>query len=167
MGAFFIWCRWWDSNPHELLAQRILSPPRLPFQHTGRYIFEHPDKHSPEFGGICRRDVKDKWRTESEKRLIFQDFSQHRRQMAKWFLSPLRLPFHHTGICAIIVQIPEKRKQNFACVSFYLSSKVIHRQTSHQTRFYHRSTSKYCRSIFSTWNIWECESRIEIWKTLE
>ena len=28
-------CRWWDSNPHVLLAQGILSPPRLPFRHTG------------------------------------------------------------------------------------------------------------------------------------
>ena len=25
-----LWCRWRGSNPHELLAQRILSPPRLP-----------------------------------------------------------------------------------------------------------------------------------------
>ena len=24
------WCRWWDSNPHGGLAQRILSPSRLP-----------------------------------------------------------------------------------------------------------------------------------------
>ena len=24
------WCRKWDSNPHGVLAQRILSPPRLP-----------------------------------------------------------------------------------------------------------------------------------------
>ena len=28
-------CRWWGSNPHVLLAQGILSPPRLPFRHTG------------------------------------------------------------------------------------------------------------------------------------
>ena len=25
-----LWCRKWDSNPHGVLAQRILSPPRLP-----------------------------------------------------------------------------------------------------------------------------------------
>ena len=30
-----LWCRWWDSNPHGGLAQRILSPSRLPFHHTG------------------------------------------------------------------------------------------------------------------------------------
>ena len=43
-----MWCRWWDSNPHELLAQRILSPPRLPFQHTGilQYLIRIP--HSRE-----------------------------------------------------------------------------------------------------------------------
>ena len=34
-GGFFLWCRWWDSNPHGGLAQRILSPSRLPFHHTG------------------------------------------------------------------------------------------------------------------------------------
>ena len=28
-GSLF-WCRKWDSNPHGGLAQRILSPPRLP-----------------------------------------------------------------------------------------------------------------------------------------
>ena len=34
-GGFFLWCRWWDSNPHGGLTQRILSPSRLPFHHTG------------------------------------------------------------------------------------------------------------------------------------
>ena len=29
------WCRGRDSNPHALLGQRILSPPRLPFRHPG------------------------------------------------------------------------------------------------------------------------------------
>jgi uncharacterized small protein (DUF1192 family) len=29
------WYREWDSNPHGLFAQRILSPPRLPFRHPG------------------------------------------------------------------------------------------------------------------------------------
>ena len=32
-------CRWWGSNPHVLLAQGILSPPRLPFRHTGVFYF--------------------------------------------------------------------------------------------------------------------------------
>ena len=27
--------RWWDSNPHDPLGQRILSPLRLPFRHIG------------------------------------------------------------------------------------------------------------------------------------
>ena len=30
MGRRPCWCRWRGSNPHGLLAQRILSPPRLP-----------------------------------------------------------------------------------------------------------------------------------------
>ena len=34
-------CRWWGSNPHVLLAQGILSPPRLPFRHTGVLFFEN------------------------------------------------------------------------------------------------------------------------------
>ena len=29
------WCRGRDSNPHDLLGQRILSPLRLPFRHPG------------------------------------------------------------------------------------------------------------------------------------
>ena len=35
-GSFL--CRWWGSNPHVLLAQGILSPPRLPFRHTGASV---------------------------------------------------------------------------------------------------------------------------------
>lgn len=35
LGEFPFLCRWWGSNPHVLLAQGILSPPRLPFRHTG------------------------------------------------------------------------------------------------------------------------------------
>lgn len=35
LGKFSFLCRWWGSNPHVLLAQGILSPPRLPFRHTG------------------------------------------------------------------------------------------------------------------------------------
>ena len=29
------WCRRRDLNPHEVIPQRILSPPRLPFHHFG------------------------------------------------------------------------------------------------------------------------------------
>ena len=36
-GGVFL-CRWWGSNPHVLLAQGILSPPRLPFRHTGASV---------------------------------------------------------------------------------------------------------------------------------
>ena len=38
LGRLFL-CRWWGSNPHVLLAQGILSPPRLPFRHTGVFYF--------------------------------------------------------------------------------------------------------------------------------
>ncbi len=34
-NKFGHWYREWDSNPHGLFAQRILSPPRLPFRHPG------------------------------------------------------------------------------------------------------------------------------------
>ena len=40
LGKFSFLCRWWGSNPHVLLAQGILSPPRLPFRHTGASFFE-------------------------------------------------------------------------------------------------------------------------------
>ena len=45
---FIVWCRWWGSNPHVLLAQGILSPPRLPFRHTGSWVWNRfiiPDLH--------------------------------------------------------------------------------------------------------------------------
>ena len=32
------WCRGRDSNPHDLLGQRILSPLRLPFRHPGNSL---------------------------------------------------------------------------------------------------------------------------------
>ena len=32
---FIGWCPGWESNPHGLKGQRILSPPRLPFRHPG------------------------------------------------------------------------------------------------------------------------------------
>ena len=41
-------CRWWGSNPHVLFAQGILSPPRLPFRHTGSWVLNRliiPDLH--------------------------------------------------------------------------------------------------------------------------
>ena len=40
------WCRWRGSNPHGLLAQRILSPPRLPIP-THRHTFMNTRLHTP------------------------------------------------------------------------------------------------------------------------
>ena len=40
LRAFKVWCRWRGSNPHGLLAQRILSPPRLPIP-TRRLLLPH------------------------------------------------------------------------------------------------------------------------------
>ncbi len=39
------WCRWRGSNPHGLLAQRILSPPRLPIP-THRHTFINTRLHT-------------------------------------------------------------------------------------------------------------------------
>ena len=38
-GSPSFWCRWWDSNPHGGLAQRILSPSRLPIPSHRRISF--------------------------------------------------------------------------------------------------------------------------------
>ncbi len=35
-GGIAILCPGRDSNPHPLIGERILSPPRLPFRHLGR-----------------------------------------------------------------------------------------------------------------------------------
>ena len=35
LKLLFMWCRRRDSNPHALIEQRILSPLRLPFRHSG------------------------------------------------------------------------------------------------------------------------------------
>src|SRR6185295_6120699 len=35
LSLLWCWCREGDSNPHERNAQRVLSPPRLPFRHPG------------------------------------------------------------------------------------------------------------------------------------
>ena len=40
-----IWCRWRGSNPHGGLAQRILSPPRLPIP-THRQTFMNTRSHT-------------------------------------------------------------------------------------------------------------------------
>ena len=39
------WCRWRESNPHGGLAQRILSPPRLPVP-THRHTFINTRLHT-------------------------------------------------------------------------------------------------------------------------
>ena len=45
-------------EPTRCLHQRILSPPRLPFQHTGKVILTPWSIPPRKLGGICRRDIK-------------------------------------------------------------------------------------------------------------
>ena len=46
-------------EPTRYLYQRILSPPRLPFQHTGKGdINTLKHKRTYKLGGMCRRDIK-------------------------------------------------------------------------------------------------------------
>ena len=55
-----IWCRWRESNPHGGLAQRILSPPRLPVP-THRHTFMNtllrtlPKKQEGYAGGMLMK----------------------------------------------------------------------------------------------------------------
>ena len=54
------WCRWRESNPHGGLAQRILSPPRLPVP-THRHTFMNtllrtlPKKQEGYAGGMLMK----------------------------------------------------------------------------------------------------------------
>ena len=46
-------------EPTRYLYQRILSPPRLPFQHTGKGdINTLKHKRTYDLGGMYRRDIK-------------------------------------------------------------------------------------------------------------
>ena len=50
------WCRWWDSNPHGGLAQRILSPSRLPIpshRHVWGIISYLRGGGNTQVGGFC------------------------------------------------------------------------------------------------------------------
>ena len=47
-GSLF-WCRKWDSNPHGGLAQRILSPPRLPIPSFRQAAISARSAHSVYF----------------------------------------------------------------------------------------------------------------------
>ena len=46
-------CRGRDSNPHELLARRILSPLRLPFRHPGFKINNLRNNKHPNLRVFC------------------------------------------------------------------------------------------------------------------
>lgn len=49
LGRPLFWCRKWDSNPHGGLAQRILSPPRLPIPSFRQAAISARSAHSVYF----------------------------------------------------------------------------------------------------------------------
>ena len=84
------WCRKWDSNPHGGLAQRILSPPRLPIP-SFRQICCFKIVSSEiggRFGGRFWKIAAMQF-SKSPKLLGFSDL---KRRRARWILSPPRLP---------------------------------------------------------------------------
>ena len=92
-----LWCRKWDSNPHGVLAQRILSPPRLPIP-SFRQICCFKIVSSEiggRFGGRFWKIAVIQF-SKSPKLLGFLD---PKRRRARWILSPSRLPIpsHRQG----------------------------------------------------------------------
>ena len=94
------WCRKWDSNPHGGLAQRILSPPRLPIP-SFRQICCFKIVSSEiggRFGGRFWKIAAMQF-SKSPKLLGFLDL---KRRSARLILSPARLPipsFRRMGYC--------------------------------------------------------------------
>ena len=68
-GSLF-WCRKWDSNPHGGLAQRILSPPRLPIPSFRQAAISARFAHSVYFN-IPARELQ-------ARRFVFHCFSPWR-----------------------------------------------------------------------------------------
>ena len=65
-----LWCRKWDSNPHGGLAQRILSPPRLPIPSFRQAAISARSAHSVYFN-IPARELQ-------ARRFVFHCFSPWR-----------------------------------------------------------------------------------------
>ena len=65
-----LWCRKWDSNPHGGLAQRILSPPRLPIPSFRQAAISARSAHSVYFN-IPARELQ-------ARRSVFHCFSPWR-----------------------------------------------------------------------------------------
>ena len=92
------WCRKWDSNPHGVLAQRILSPPRLPIPSFRQicYLKIGFSEIGGRFGGRFWKNAAIQF-LKSPKLLVFLDFT---RRSARLILSPSRLPIpSHRQIC--------------------------------------------------------------------
>ena len=70
----------------------ILSPLRLPFHHTGKFIFKFPlQNRSSENGGQNRRAIQKTLHIHFQKVLVFQGKSHTPEDLANQILSPLRL----------------------------------------------------------------------------
>ena len=70
LGRPLFWCRKWDSNPHGGLAQRILSPPRLPIPSFRQAAISARSAHSVYFN-IPARELQ-------ARRSVFHCFSPWR-----------------------------------------------------------------------------------------
>ncbi len=70
LGRPLFWCRKWDSNPHGGLAQRILSPPRLPIPSFRQAAISARSAHSVYFN-IPARELQ-------ARRSVFHYFSPWR-----------------------------------------------------------------------------------------
>lgn len=70
LGRPLFWCRKWDSNPHGGLAQRILSPPRLPIPSFRQAAISARFAHSVYFN-IPARELQ-------ARRFVFHCFSPWR-----------------------------------------------------------------------------------------
>lgn len=84
------WCRRWDSNPHEGLAQRILSPSRLPVPPRRQMCQERGG------GGAVRPDLL----TERQLQVITVSVSCFLR-----YLMLVMVFFNHTARCEASVSV--------------------------------------------------------------
>ncbi len=76
------WCRKWDSNPHGVLAQRILSPPRLPIPSFRQicYLKIGFSEIGGRFGGRFWKNAAIQF-LKSPKLLVFLDFTRRSAQL--------------------------------------------------------------------------------------
>ena len=89
------WCRWRESNPHGGLAQRILSPPRLP-------VPTHRRAKRPPISGLHKLLYRMNRKKAIEKRNFFGE-----KLARKWCRnSPLFMLKCKLNLCGIVSVVP-------------------------------------------------------------